>query len=154
YHLMWPYLRSLGLSGTGPEYNFPLHVEILARAAGRRDQVRWLIAGSADAGVLAAAEASAAALPGTRHDFVVVDRCETPLVLCRDHAAARGLSVETIRADLMAFSRDDGFDMVVMHHLLRFFDDAGRSAVLARAAGWLAPGGRLCVTVSHEPPSM
>lgn len=153
YHMIWPYLRSHGLGGGGPEHNLPLQIDLLGRAAAGRDSVRWLIAGAADAGVFSLAAKAGASLPNARHAFTVADRCETPLVLCRDHAATNGLDVETVRTDLLAFERDAGFDVVVMHQLLKFFTTADRSVILRRAAGWLAPGGMLCVTVQDEPPA-
>ncbi|MCC6736980.1 MAG: class I SAM-dependent methyltransferase [Bauldia sp.] len=153
YHLTWPYLRSMGLNGAGPEYNLRLHVELLGRAAAGRTDPRWLLTGSADAGVLAAVEAAIAAMPPANHAITVVDRCPTPLALCRDHAASTGLQVETILADLMAFEPAAPFDVVLGHQVVLFFRDEDRPALYRRMATWLAPRGRLCLTVADTTPA-
>ncbi|MGV8839149.1 MAG: SAM-dependent methyltransferase [Bauldia sp.] len=147
YHLTWPYLRAMGVNGAGPEYNLPIHVELLGRAAAGKPAPRWLLTGSADAGVLAAVEATIAALPPADHAITVVDRCPTPLALCRDHAASTGLPVETILADLMSFEPAGRFDVIVGHQVVLFFRDEDRPAFFRRIGSWLAPGGRLCLTV-------
>jgi SAM-dependent methyltransferase len=147
YHTTWPLLRAAGLSGAGPEHNYPLHIEILSRLLAGRRNVRWLLAGSADAGVLAMAQGTAEALPGTHHAFTIVDHCETPLTLCRSHAADQGLVATTVNADLMAFEAPGAFDIVIGHQLLLFFRDEDRVPFFRQAASWLAPGGRLCLTV-------
>lgn len=148
YHLTWPYLRAMGLNGAGPEYNLPLHVELLGRAAAGTPEPRWLLAGSADAGVLAAVQATIDACPPARHSITVVDRCPTPLSLCRDHADSTGLGIETITADLMAFEPADRFDVIVGHQVILFFRDEDRPALYRRLASWLAPAGKLCLTLS------
>lgn len=148
YHLTWPYLRAMGLNGAGPESNLPLHVELLGRAAGSRKETRWLLAGAADAGVLAAVEAAIDALPRSSHAITVVDRCPTPLALCRDHAAATGLAIETIVADLLAFEPASPYDVILGHQVVLFFRDEDRPALYQRLGSYLAPGGRLCLTVA------
>jgi len=147
YHVTWPWLRAAGLSGSGPEQNYPLHVELLSGLLAGRGDVRWLLAGSADAGVLGVAQATAEAMIGTRHEFTIVDRCETPLALCRSHAAEHGLAATTINADLMAFTAPGAFDIVIGHQLLLFFREEDRLPFFRHAATWLAPGGKLCLTV-------
>lgn len=150
YHVTWPQLRAMGLNGAGPEFNLPLHVELLGRAvAGKRDP-SWLLAGSADAGVLGAVQAAISALPPARHTITVVDRCPTPLALCRDHADATGLAIATVNADLMAFEPPTLFDVVVGHQIVLFFRHEDRPALFRRMASWLAPSGRLCLTIASQ----
>ncbi len=150
FHVMWPYLRSLGLNGAGPEYNWPLHIDGLARAAEGRSSVRWFLAGSADAGLLAAAEAAAGRLPAAVHSFTLVDLCGTPVALCRDHAAMQGLDLDAIVGDLGAYRPARPFDVVLMHQLLFFIAPEARPGFMRHAAGWLAAGGRLLLTVSVD----
>jgi SAM-dependent methyltransferase len=156
YHVIWPYLRAVGANGVGPEFCWPRQPEIAAAAAmaaaSGRDRVRWLATGSADAGVLALIDAAMERLPGVPFEATVVDRCRTPLGVCRAHADARGIAVDCIHGDLLQFRRDGGFDVVVMHHVLNFFSEADRPVFLANAARWLAPGGRLCIFLTYAPP--
>ncbi|MGV8839902.1 MAG: class I SAM-dependent methyltransferase [Bauldia sp.] len=150
FHVMWPYLRSLGLNGAGPEYNWPLHVDALARAAAGRPAVRWFLAGSADAGLLAVAQEAAARIPDAVHSFAMRDLCGTPVALCRDHARAHGLDLDAAVGDLAAYRPERPFDVVLMHQLLYFIPEADQPGFLAHAGRWLAPGGRLLLTVSVE----
>lgn len=152
YHLTWPYLRALGLNGAGPEFNLPLHVDLLGRVAAGRRSTRWLLAGSADSGVLAAVQATIAALPPAHHRITVVDRCGTPLALCRDHAEQTGLEVTTIESNLTEFEPPEAFDVILGHQVLLFFRDEDRPALFRRMASWLTPAGALCLTVSDQSP--
>lgn len=152
YHLMWPYLRSIGACGGGPDANWQQQIEILARAAAGRPHVRWLIAGAADAGLLAMAAAVMHALPGTTFEVTVVDRCPTPLALCRAYAEAKGIALTTIASELEDFEADGGFEMVLMHRTIAFVAEARRAAFLAHAARWLAPGGRLVMALVFDTP--
>lgn len=93
------------------------------------------------------AQGTAEAMQGTRHEFTVVDRCATPLTLCRSHADEHGLSLATVLADLMAFQAPGAFDIVIGHQLLTFFKDEDRLPFFRHAASWLAPRGKLCLTV-------
>jgi hypothetical protein len=150
FHVMWPYLRSLGLNGAGPEHNWPLHVETLARAATGRSNVRWFLAGSADAGLLAVVEAAAARHRDASHTFAIVDICGTPVALCAEHARAHGLHLEATIGDLATYRPGRPFDVVLMHQLLYFIPMAAQPAFMRHAAGWLAPGGTLHLTVSVD----
>lgn len=150
FHVMWPYLRSLGLNGAGPEYNWPHHVDILSRSAAGKSHVRWFLAGSADAGLLAVAAAAAARNASATHAFAMVDLCGTPVALCRDHAEAQGLDLDASVGDLANYRPARPFDIVLMHQLLFFIPAADQPAFVQHAASWLAPEGRLHLTVSVD----
>src|SRR5262249_10306073 len=96
YHALWPYLR-LVRGTNGAEHEAPLRESILAEriASGYR---RILIAGAADSGVLALVVRAAR---GWDVSVTVLDRCATPLELCRRFADRWSLSVAAIRADLI-----------------------------------------------------
>lgn len=152
YHVMWPYLRSLGCNGGGPEYCWPIQRAVTAAAIAGRSTVRWLLAGSADAGQLGLVGETIAAHPDMAHFVAVVDRCETPLGLCRAHALAVGLPLSTVRSELADFDGDGQFDVVLLHHIIGHFPKEQRVPLIARAGGWLAPGGRMLLAVSYHVP--
>ncbi len=149
YHVMWPYLRSIGANGLGPEFAWPIQVETCATAAEGRSDVHWLLAGAADSGQLALV-AAAMARAGTPFRATVVDRCATPLALCTAHAAARGIDLETLQSDLMEFARPEAFDAVMLHHIHAFFPLEERAAFVRHAASWVAPGGKVFMTASSD----
>ncbi|MCW5714465.1 MAG: class I SAM-dependent methyltransferase [Bauldia sp.] len=152
YHVMWPYLRSLGLHGGGPEHRFAEQHAAFAAAARGRKAVRWLLAGSADAGQLALVGSVAALDRAVLHRVTIVDRCATPLGVARSHAEAAGLGLETVLGDLMAFDAPGAFDVVSMHHVVNFFPEELRLPFLRHAATWLAPDGRILIAVNHVAP--
>ncbi|MGV8839151.1 MAG: class I SAM-dependent methyltransferase [Bauldia sp.] len=152
YHVMWPYLRSRGLHGGGPEHRFAEQRATYAAAAADRAAVRWLLAGSADAGQLALVGEVAARDGSVRHAITIVDRCGTPLGVARRHAAASGLDLETVHGDLLGFAAPAAFDVVSMHHVVNFFPEELRLPFLRQAATWLAPDGCLLIAVNCTAP--
>lgn len=83
-------------------------------------------------------------LAGEERALLAVDRSAPYLQRLR----SRGLDgVTTLLADVDAFAPEERFDHVVATNLLHEVADPG--ALLARAGGWLAPGGRLHVTLPN-----
>lgn len=152
YHVTWPYLRSIGANGGGPEFNWSDQRAIVAGASAGRRHVRWFLAGSADAGQLAMVAEAMKAHPAATYDVTIVDRCATPLALCREHAAAESIALETIQGELDDYVAAEGFDVVLMHHTIVFVPPPKRAAFIKNAARWLAPDGRLVMTLSLDAP--
>jgi hypothetical protein len=150
YHAMWPLLRSLGCNGGGPEYCWPLQRAAVAEAIAGRSSARWLLGGSADAGQLALVGDVIAGQDGATHWVTAVDRCLTPLELCRAHADAHALPLHTVNAELASFTADGTFDVVLLHHVLSHIPSGERPAFFARVRGWLAPGGQVLVWTSYR----
>jgi SAM-dependent methyltransferase len=143
-HALWPYIRlaratSAGLEDAGEQVQSVL-AELIA--AGRRDV---LVAGSADTGLLALVARSGAGRP---LDIVVLDRCETPLEMCRRLARRWSLPIATLHEDLADLDRPGQFDIVLVHGTLHFLAPARRADVLARMRRSLRPDGRLVLRVN------
>ena len=83
--------------------------------------VTVLVVGAADSGLLAIA-AHACAKTGmlSRARFAVVDRCDTPLALCRDFAVRHGLDLTTRVATVERLPDLSPAQLVIVHSLLRF----------------------------------
>lgn len=152
YHVYWPYLRSIGANGGGPEADWDLQVETLAALAGERSHVRWLLAGSADSGLLALVAATMGLRPAATYDVTVIDRCATPLALCRAYADDHGIDLATKVDDLQSFEGGGAFDVVLMHRTMGFIPQRLWARFLTRAGSWLAPQGRLVLTLSLDRP--
>jgi hypothetical protein len=121
--------------------------KIVEDASLRSDRmIDIVIAGSADTAVLATC-AHAAAMLGApildRCRFTVIDRCETPLLVCTEFAATHKLHFQARHRDLISASRPCAADMIVAHSLFRFIDRADQVLLLRRLGSWLAPQGRL-----------
>ena len=105
-----------------------------------------LIAGAADTSTLAC---SAHAVLGSGEDafrksnFTVVDRCETPLVLCREFALEHQINLLAETQDLVRPLRGFNADLIVFHTVLSFIPAEHHIAILQRAATWLNPGGKI-----------
>ena len=102
---------------------------------------RVLIAAAADTGLLASVARAAA---GREIEIRVVDRCETPLELCRRFARHWSLPVETKIAQLTQLETDT-FDLVYANSILQFFPAERRIDVLTQLRRTLRPGGHLAL---------
>lgn len=138
FHLLWPYLRLAKASGG--DVDEQLFRTALNRMLSGSDQ-KVLIAGAADTGLLAVVARAASSDPG----IVVLDRCATPLELCRRFSNRWLLPVKTLQMDLVALDVRATFDVVVAHSLLQFILPDRRVDVLSRLRRSLRPGGRLLI---------
>lgn len=151
YHVMWPYLRSIGANGGGPEFSWPEQLDIVAAAAAGPSHVRWLLAGSADAGQLAMVAEAMKTRPEATYEVTIIDRCATPLAVCDAHARSAGIRLSCIKGDLQDHAVT-GYDVVLIHHTMVFFSESERADFLTHAAGWLAPEGRIVMSLSVDRP--
>lgn len=138
-HLLWPYLRlTRATDGCSGADLIQAALKRLVAEGGRR----ILIAGAADTGVLAVVAQAVA----PENAIVVLDRCETPLELCRRFARHWSLSIDTRRVDLLDFAAESEFDVALAHSLLQFIAPEHRVDVLSRLRRSLRPNGRLIIT--------
>jgi SAM-dependent methyltransferase len=139
YHGLYPVLRLLGLAATPARHARFFH----GAFAALRGAERLLVAGAADT---AMASLAARALPGAA--ITVLDRCPTPLALCREQAARQGVPLVTEACDLLAPAAPDAqpFDLACTHSLLGMVPPADRGRAIASLAARLRPGGRLVST--------
>jgi SAM-dependent methyltransferase len=143
-HALWPYIRlARGTSAGLEDASSHLQSVLVALiAAGRRDV---LIAGSADTGLLAQVARASAGHP---LDIVVLDRCETPLEMCRHLAQRWSLPIATLHEDLLDLDRPGRFDIVLVHGTLHFLSPAHCADALTRMRRSLRPNGRLVLRVN------
>jgi SAM-dependent methyltransferase len=138
YHALWPYRRIArivaSVEASAPYFSSAL-VELFK--SGRR---RLLIAGAADTGLLALA-ARAGSLFDV--DIAVLDRCRTPLELCREFAQRWSLAAAMRHEDLNCLDAQAEFDVVIMNSTLLFIAAEQRVDVLSRLRRALRPDGRL-----------
>lgn len=149
YHGAWQYLRILGVAAAPDRHAGFLH-DALGALARRPGTGRVLVSGSADYGMLAhvvrAYEAAGAAL-----DPTVVDRCETPTLLCQDYGKRTGVVVGTGVADILDYHAAGPFDVAVTHSFLSQFSAADRPRLIARWWALLRPGGTVVTTTRITP---
>jgi SAM-dependent methyltransferase len=138
FHALWPYRRVTRMVGAAEAGRSAVETTLAdLLGAGRRSV---LIAGAADTGQLAMIARAGA---GHDLDIVVIDRCRTPLELCRRFADRWSLRVETVQQDLTALAIERRFDIVLAHSLLQFIPAKRRVDFLARVSRSLRPDGRL-----------
>jgi hypothetical protein len=75
--------------------------------------------------------------------FTVIDRCETPLVLCREFAQEHQINLLADTQDLSRPSRGFNVDLIIFHTVLSFIPVEYHIAILQRAATWLNPDGKI-----------
>jgi hypothetical protein len=138
YHALWPYHRIAGM--VAGAQGGASGVERLLRQAFADGRRKLLIAGAADTGLLALA-----ARVGAPYDIdiVVLDRCRTPLELCRQFAQRWSLRAQTLQKDLTDLDISAGFDIVLASSVLTFVAPERRVDVLCRLREALRPGGTL-----------
>jgi SAM-dependent methyltransferase len=80
---------------------------------------------------------------GHSPDITVLDRCETPLELCRRFSRHWSLPIATRHIDLQSLTAPADFDVVFAHSILQFIAADRRLDVLSRLCRSLRPDGRL-----------
>jgi hypothetical protein len=143
YHSIRPYLRLAGVVRGTTRHGAQLtaRLETLGRPG-----AHVLIAGAGDH---TAFLQTARSLRGMLVRMTVVDRCDTPLALCREAAAREHIDVLTRAQDLKSLSDREGFDLIIAHRLLPFL--AGdRGEVLDALRRALSPAGRLLLVTETQ----
>ena len=123
--------------------------EILAEKAATAGSIEILIPGSADSGILATAAHAAAMLGQAVLDhcrFTVIDRCPTPLILCREFGARHHIAVDTVQGDLVTTPRRFEADLILVHSVFRFMKRANQVKFLNKLGSWLNATGRLIIS--------
>jgi SAM-dependent methyltransferase len=138
-HVLWPLHRLAGSPGQDVAFVHPVLNRLLS-SQGRR----VLIAGCADTGLLALIARAANSDTAT----TVVDRCDTPLELCRRFAHRWAIPVNTVQLDLTQLAAKSDFDVVFAHELLQHIPASGRVDALSRMRRSMRADGRL-VLVFH-----
>jgi hypothetical protein len=123
--------------------------QILAEKTDTAGSIGILIPGSADTGILATA-AHAATMLGQavldRCRFTVIDRCPTPLILCREFGARHPLEVHTVQSDLVTTSHRFEADIILVHSVFRFIEQSDQVQFLNKLGSWLTAIGRLIIS--------
>ena len=137
YHALFSYGRLAGVN-----YGLAPDAEIAATALNKVSppNARILIAGAADAGMLAF---TARATLDRTPIITVVDRCATPLAVCRHYAKTHHLRVSTLQADLNKTSIAGPYDVAFTHNVLLFVPEGRRVTFLTNLGRSLGKGGTL-----------
>ena len=149
YHGTWQYLRLLGLAAS-PERHAGFFGNAFESLAARGEFSRVMISGTADYSLLAHL-LRAYGQAGGRARTTIINRCETPLALCRWYAGRMSETVETIRAEALDYLPARPFDLICTHSFLSRFPPAGRERLIAAWRAALRPGGRLITNTRLNP---
>ena len=138
YHAIWPYRRLARVVATADASapGFESTLDALFKTGKRK----VLIAGAADTGLLALTARTGAAYDV---NIVVLDRCRTPLELCRQFAQRWSLRSCTLHQDLTGLDLAAEFDVVFANSVLMFIAPELRIDVLRRLSRALRLDGRL-----------
>jgi SAM-dependent methyltransferase len=138
FHALWPYIRLSRASGAAEGSRSVVEPLLADHFAHNRRNV--LIAGAADTGLLAFVARVGADYGVKIH---LVDRCATPIELCRRFAQRWSLPLDTTQQDLTEFDREGEFDLVFAHSILQFIAAEQRGRFASRLHQALRPDGRL-----------
>lgn len=137
----------------------PLLVRHVQQILGRRlsrssDPLDIVIAGAADTGIMATCAHAVAAMSTetlSRCRFAILDRCASPLTLCREFASRHALAARTEQVDLAVINQEFDADVIMVHSLLRFLNRRQQHTLLRKFDTWLKPGGRVVLSQSIRP---
>src|SRR5262249_47478187 len=117
YHTIWGSLRFAGLNHT-MKGEAAILSELMAPFL--RDNLRVLIGGSADPGVLCGiGRIYAPRMPV----FTVIDRCPAPLAVIDEFVSAKGITCHTRHANLLDLDGSEQWDQIVLHYTVDFMDE-------------------------------
>ncbi len=143
-HGFWQYMRILGLA-IAPEHHASFLRDALARHLS--DSPRILVSGTSDYAMLAQLVALFRGHGGAPA-IIVLDRCETSLMLNRWYAERVATEIQTSCGGILEFDGAAPFDLICTHGFFGYFDAGQRRALLARWHTLLRPGGQV-VTVNR-----
>jgi SAM-dependent methyltransferase len=149
YHGFWQYLRLMELGKTSGGQGAFL-IETLRGLARAGESPMVMISGSADYSMPAHALWAYRA-EGATLRLVVVDRCETPLALCRWYADRQGDTVTTHCRDVRDHEPAEPVDVVFTNSFLGSFDPDSRPHLVAAWRRQLRPGGKVLFTNRLRP---
>jgi methyltransferase family protein len=144
YHAIWVYERLADIKGN----TFDSERDILGSLirASTRPQDHIMIAGAADAGLLAFVLRE-----GVAPKVTVVDVCATPLAVCNRYAQSHGLVVSTAQQDLTKAPLAPRYDFVLAHNTLLHLAPELWGAFLRNLRLSLSAGGILLLVHSMRP---
>jgi len=147
YHMLWGSLRIAGVNNTMKGETSAL-AELMSPFL--RDNMRVMIGGSADTGVLCnIGRIYAPRMPA----FTVIDKCKAPLALIDEFASARHVACQTQHGNLLDLDGTEQWDQIVLHYTADFMDAHLRNRLFRNLARSLLPRGTLiCATMTGASP--
>jgi SAM-dependent methyltransferase len=146
YHGSWQFLRLLDLVST-PAAHASHFARQLEKMSGDSGFQNILVSGSADSSMVQTIHETLAN-PNAKIKISVVDICGTPLKICEHYADDVGISIKTMRQDILEGLPQEQFDAIFTHSFMGYFDEENRQRLLLQWAGALRKGGRL-ITVQR-----
>ena len=139
YHGLRPWLRIADLI-TAPTDHGDFYLEFLGAFAREGNRERVLVSGCVDQSTLAHV---IGAYEGYPLEATALDRCETPLALCRLLAETIGRSVTTVASDILEHNPPDPYDVICTHSFFGYFSTETKPQLFAKWRELLRPGGAL-----------
>ena len=149
YHGFWQYLRIIGIVAA-PERHAGFYTQALGGLAESGDYPRVLISANADYAMLAHL-LHAYGGHAENIEIMVLDICETPLMLCKWYGARQGVRIETEACDIVRWDTTRQFDLIVTHSFLPMLPAPARQSLVAKWQAVLRPGGKVVSTTRINP---
>ncbi len=148
-HGVWQYLRLLDIITT-PD----LHAEFFRQSflTLHSEKLRILISGTADYGMLEKVHEGFIGCP-TPPDITVLDRCPTPLELCKWYAARESMHITCRCIDILEYNEHGLFDVICTDSFLAQFKNEDRELLAKKWNQLLRPGGKV-ITVNRIRPNV
>jgi SAM-dependent methyltransferase len=154
YHGNWYLLKSLDIVSTSAVHAQDISRLLLAALTARQQPdstADILITGSTDETMvrLAHETCSHAGIDIRLH---AVDICSTPLLFMQDYADNNDIALETYCSNILEFSSDQRFDIILTHAFMGYFDTGKRDKLVQRWRALLKHDGSI-VTIQRVRPA-
>lgn len=149
YHAVRPFLYCAGLKTSFGTYQRIFGASVPRCVAGR-SAPRALISGAADF-LVPALVAGSLQDSGGRPNLTIVDRCRTPLEMCKSAGRHLGMTWQLSQGDVRRHQPSTGYDLIVTDRLFGFFPSSQRAGMVDAWYRQLNAGGRLLATISIRP---
>lgn len=151
YHSAWQYLRLIDMVST-PSWHEGFYKNELDRFLEKNDQIRILISGTADYGML---EQIFSVNDISRIDEVmIIDLCNSPLSICDEYNRRRKkgkLKINKLKQDIRkTVIANETFDLILTDAFLTRFSTEDRIDIVVKWFDLLKPGGMVLTTARVE----
>jgi len=154
YHGNWYLLKSLDIVSTSAVHAQDISRLLLAALAARQQPgstAQILITGSTDETMIRLAH-DTCRHAGIDIHLHAVDICGTPLLFMQDYADSNDIALKTYCSNILEFSPDQQFDIILTHAFMGYFDAGKRDQLVRKWQSLLKHDGSI-VTIQRVRPA-
>lgn len=149
YHGNWHLLKALGIVSTSAVHEQGI-TGLLKAALEGKTSPRILFTGSTDETLVRLTHDVCKGL-GLEEKLFAVDICATPLAFMQSYANENNIKLTTYQSNILEFDAEYGFDIILTHAFMGYFDDFQRPLLIQKWKQLLSSSGQI-VTIQRIRP--